>query len=108
MKIDYPEEEIILDDDEEKYDDVIDKEEVYCAGFLRSTKESRPVERLEPQRDSDKSYLQLRKQKKVTFEDHMLNIKTEMNNNVLTQTNEKIKRMEYSQQTVGLLYGVSE
>ena len=54
MNIDHPEEEMILFDDEDKdYDedknyDVIYEEEVACAGVRRLSRESRPLERLEP------------------------------------------------------------
>ena len=54
---------------------------------------SRPVERLEPQWDLKKSYPQLRKERTVTFEDDMPNIKNEMNNNLLTQKIKTIHRM---------------
>ena len=59
MKMEHPEEEIILDDHEDKYDDVINEEEVYCVVVKISIIDSRPVERLEPQWYNDKSYLQL-------------------------------------------------
>ena len=49
MKMEHPEEEIILDDDKEKYYDVINEEEVGFEGFRRSRRDSRPVEILEPQ-----------------------------------------------------------
>ena len=55
--MEYPEEEIILDDDEDKDDDVINEVEVDCAIVWLSSIESRPVERLEPQWDNEKSYL---------------------------------------------------
>ena len=58
MKMVHPKEEMILDYYEDKYDDIIDKEKVDCAGVQRSIRESRPVERLEPQWDSDKLYFQ--------------------------------------------------
>ena len=45
-----------------------------------------PVERLEPQCDNEKSFLQMRIEKKITFEDDMPNIKTKTNNDLLTQT----------------------
>ena len=61
--------------------------------FQQSSIERIPVERLKPQLDQDKTYLQLRKEKNVIFEDDMPNIKTEMNHNLLTQTIEKRKRM---------------
>ena len=41
--------------------DFIDEKEVDCAGVRQSIRNSIPVERLEPQWDSEKSYLQLRK-----------------------------------------------
>ena len=43
------------------------------------------MERLEPKWDDDKSYLQSRKEKKVTFEDDMPNMKTDTNRNLLMQ-----------------------
>ena len=46
------EEEIILYGYEDKYDDVINEEEVYFAGVRRSIRDSRSVERLEPQWDN--------------------------------------------------------
>ena len=58
------------------------------------------MERLEPQWDNKKSYLKLRKKKKLTFEDFMPNMKTNMNHNLLTQITEKSKHMDYSKQTV--------
>ena len=36
--MEYPEEEMILDDDEDKYDDVINEEEFDCAGVQRSSR----------------------------------------------------------------------
>ena len=51
------EEEMMLYDDEGKYDDVIDEEEVGCEGLQGSCRESIPVKRLEPQWDKQKSYL---------------------------------------------------
>ena len=48
------------------------------------------------------NFFQLTKEKKVTFEDDMPNIKTEMNYNLFTHTIENSKRMEYSDQTVKL------
>ena len=59
MKMDNPEEEMILDDDEDKNDDVIDEEEVDCSGVRQQIRESIPVEVLEPQWDKYKSYLKL-------------------------------------------------
>ena len=44
--MEHPEEEMILDYDEDKYDDVINEEEVDCAGVRRSSRESRPAERI--------------------------------------------------------------
>ena len=55
--MDHPEEEMILNDYEDKNDDVIDEEEVYCSGVRKLIREIRPVERLEPQWDNEKSYL---------------------------------------------------
>ena len=40
----------------------------------------------EPQWDKEESNLKLRKEKKVTFEDDMPNMKTDMNHNLLEQT----------------------
>ena len=34
MQMDHPKKEMVLYDDEDKYDDVIYEEEVYCAGLL--------------------------------------------------------------------------
>ena len=59
--MEHPEEYIILEDDEEKYYDVIDEEEVDCAGVRKLSRESRPVEILEPQWDNKKSYFQIKK-----------------------------------------------
>ena len=39
--------------------------------------------KLEPQWDNEKSYLQLRKEMIVAFEDDMPNMKTKMNHNLL-------------------------
>ena len=55
--MDHPEKYIILDDYEEKNDDVIDEEEVYCKGVRRSRRGSRPVEIPEPRWDKYKSHL---------------------------------------------------
>ena len=66
------------------------------------------MERLEPQWGRYKSSFRLIKEKKVTFEDDMLNMKTEMNHNLLTQTIEEIKRMEYSEKKVKVLTRVIE
>ena len=52
--MDHPEEEIILDDDEDKYDDVIDEQEVDCAVVRQSRKQCRPVEILEQLWDNTK------------------------------------------------------
>ena len=41
-----PDEEIITYEYEDKYDDVIDEEEVDCTGVRLSTRESRTIERL--------------------------------------------------------------
>ena len=43
MHMDHTEEEIILNDDEDKNDDVIDEEEVDCAGVRWLSGESRPM-----------------------------------------------------------------
>ena len=48
-----------------------------------------------------------RKEKKVTFEDDMPNMKTEMNENLLTQKIEKRNLMLYSDQTVEFIYRVN-
>ena len=58
------------------------------------------MERIEPQSDNDKSYLQFKKEKKVKFEDDIPNMKTEMNYNLLTQIIEMRNHMEYYDQTV--------
>ena len=84
---------MILYDYEYKNDDVIDKEEVYCAEVRRSIIESRTVERLEPKWDNEKSYLQSRKENKVSFEENIVNMKIDMNNNLLMQKIENIKGM---------------
>ena len=47
--MDHPEEEIILDNDKEKYDDIINEEELDCEGVRRSIRDNKPVEILEPQ-----------------------------------------------------------
>ena len=52
MKMEHTEEEMILYDYGEKYNDVIDEEEVDCVLVQRSIRESRPVERLELQWDN--------------------------------------------------------
>ena len=49
MKMDHQEEEKILDDDEDKNDNGIDKEEFHFVGMLQSIRDSRTVERLEHQ-----------------------------------------------------------
>ena len=92
-----------LDDDEDKYGDVIDKYKVYCAELRQSRRESIPVERLEPQWDNDKSHFKVRKDNKVIFEDYMPNMKINMNNILLTQTIKNSTRMEYSDKTVKLI-----
>ena len=86
MNMEHPEEEIILDDDEEKYDDVINEYEVDCVGFRQTSRQSRYAEIIEPQWDNQKSYLQLGQQKKVTYEDDIPRTKTETDPNTLTQT----------------------
>ena len=68
------------------------KKKVDFEGVWRSSRESRPVEILEPQWCNDKLYLKIRKEKKGTFESGMPNMKTEMNYNLLRQTIEKRKR----------------
>ena len=59
MNTEHSEEEIILYDDEEKYDGIINAEEVDCECVRKSSRERRPVERLKPQLDNEKSHLQL-------------------------------------------------
>ena len=44
MNTEHPEEEIILYDDEEKYDGIINAEEVDCECVRKSSRERRPVE----------------------------------------------------------------
>ena len=94
--MDHTEEEMILEYDGDKNDDVIYEEGVDCAGVRRLIRYIRPVKRLEPQWCNNKYYLQLIKIKKVTFEDDMPNIKTKITHNLLTQKIKKSKRMEYS------------
>ena len=43
MQIDHHKEEMILDDDEDKDYDIIEKEEVDCAGLQISRREKRPL-----------------------------------------------------------------
>ena len=50
-------EEDMLYDEEEKYDDDIDKQEFECEGLRRSSRESIPVEILELKWDNEKPYL---------------------------------------------------
>ena len=88
---------MVLYDYEDKNGDVINEEEFDWEVVWRSIRESRPVKILEPQWDIEKSYLQLRKVNRVTFEDDMPNTKTEMNHTLLTQKIERSKRMEYSE-----------
>ena len=52
--------------------------------------------------------MQLRKEKKVTFEDDMPNMKTKTNHSLLAQTTENRKRMKYSEQTVKFIVRVIE
>ena len=87
MKMDRPEEQIILDYYEYKYYDVIYEEYVAFAGLRRSRGKSRYMERLEPQWDNGKSCFKLRKDNKVTFKDDIPNMKTKMNHNLLMQKN---------------------
>ena len=82
----HPEEEMILNHDEDKNDGFIDEQEVQCEGVRKSSRDSIPVDRIEPQWYNEKYYLELRKEKKVTFEGAMPNMKTNMNHNLLTQT----------------------
>ena len=81
MNMENPEEEVILDDNEDKYDVVINEEEVYCTGVRRYIRQSRSVEII-------------RKERKNIFEDDIPNMKTDMNHDLLTQTIEKSKRTE--------------
>ena len=99
---------MILDDVEYQNGDVIYQEDVNCAGVRQLSRESRSVERLEPQGGKDKSSFKLIKQKKVTFEDDITNMKTKMNHNLFSQTIEEIKRMEYSERTVNFITRVIE
>ena len=85
---------MILEDDEEKKYYIMDEEEVDCAGVWQSSRESIPVEILEPQWDNEKIYLKLGKNNRVTFEDEMKNTKTETNHNLSTQTIENSKFTE--------------
>ena len=57
-----------------------------CRSAAINKRESRPMERLKPQRDNNKSYLQLRKGK-TTFEEDIPNMKTDMNHDLLIQNN---------------------
>ena len=70
--------------------------------------ESITLEIIEPHWDNNKSYLHLRKEKKVTFEDNMPNMKTDINHNVLTQTSENSNQMEYYEQTEEMIVIVIE
>ena len=54
MQMDHPDEQLILDDDEEKNDDVIDEEGVDCELVWQPSIDIRTVERLEPQWDNEK------------------------------------------------------
>ena len=54
MKMNNPEEYIIIYDDEDKDDDVIYEECVYFTGVWKSSIYSRPLEILEPQWDNNK------------------------------------------------------
>ena len=54
IKMENPKEEIIFDEDENKYENVIIEEKFYCAGVWRLVIEIRPVERIEPQCDNEK------------------------------------------------------
>ena len=108
MNKEHPEEEIILDDDEDKDDDFINDYEVDCVGYWQPSRQSRYAEIIEPQWDNEKSYLQLRKQKKVTFEDDIPSTKTNTDPNILTQTIERSKMMKYFEQTVKFIYRVIE
>ena len=94
MEMKHTYEEIILDDNEDKYDDVINEEEFYCTVVWISSRQSRHMEKIEPQWDNKKSYFQQRKENKVTFEEYMPSMKTEMNYNLLTQRIEKRNHME--------------
>ena len=46
MKMEHPEEDMIFDADEDKDDDVIDEEEVYCTGVLQLIRYIITVERI--------------------------------------------------------------
>ena len=85
MKMGHPQEEMILYNNEEKDDDFINGKEFDFAVLKRSSREVRPVKILKPQWDKEKSYLQLRKENKVTFYNDMPNMKTAMDNNLLTK-----------------------
>ena len=56
-----------------------------------SSREAIPIKIREPQCYNKKSYLQLIKDKKVTFQDDMPDMITCMNNHLLTQTIENSK-----------------
>ena len=58
-----------------------------------SSREAIPIKIREPQCYNKKSYLQLIKDKKVTFEYDIPNMKTEMNHNLLTQSVKISKQM---------------
>ena len=75
MQMDHPEIQIILDDDREKINDVINEEEVDCAGLRQLGRCSRYAKILEPHWENEKSYFQLIEEKKVTFEDDKTNMK---------------------------------
>ena len=63
---------------------------------------------MSPGEVSAHSWLIPGKESTVTFEGDMPNMKTDMNNYLLSQKIEKIKRMEYSDQTVKLIAIVIE
>ena len=108
MNMEHLEEDMVLDDDDEKYDDVIDEEEVDCKGVRQSSRDIRPVDRLEPYSENEKSYLQFRKEKKISFDDDITNMKTQVNHSLLAKIIEKNKRMEYSKKEVKLIARVIE
>ena len=55
MKMGHPQEEIILDEDKGKYDDIIDEQEVDSVRVQLSIRQRTPVERLETQWDNQKN-----------------------------------------------------
>ena len=61
MNMEHPEEEKILDDDEDKNDNGIDEEESNYVGMRQSIKDSKTVERLELHWDNEKLYSKFKK-----------------------------------------------